>query len=328
MEISILPFHTRNQTSFKGAELNKRAAQELETVVKPFLAQYKHPQYDSLMRQLAAKLQQFADSNVYIQPNYNTKQFKEVSRLKLGELDTNLEEFEYLTKKSENWFAGNNARAVAQTIKKYGLFEAPDFLSDAFGFYQKLKMDIKNGLVNMTYKKLAPEQYTKEVKLYNAQQNLFMSSSWYLDVDYYTKRIQKNLDNNSLTENIYVDSIQKISNAIKTHKRLLPNIKEATESAETINKEISVTPEDKAILSNLHKPAQRVISRNVSRFNEKVKNIKLSNEQENFLKELFKKQKAAIENLWNSIEEGKKAAFSPKEQNLQTDLHFDDDLPF
>ena len=98
MEISILPFHTRNQTSFKGAELNKRAAQELETVVKPFLAQYKHPQYDSLMRQLAAKLQQFADSNVYIQPNYNTKQFKEVSRLKLGELDTNLEEFEYLTR--------------------------------------------------------------------------------------------------------------------------------------------------------------------------------------------------------------------------------------
>ena len=71
-----------------------------------------------------------------------------------------------------------------------------------------------------------------------------------------------------------------------------------------------------------------IVRKNMTLTNEKVKNIKLSNEQENFLKELFKKQKAAIENLWNSIEEGKKAAFSPKEQNLQTDLHFDDDLPF
>ncbi|MFR1672491.1 MAG: hypothetical protein ACLSWI_06050, partial [Candidatus Gastranaerophilaceae bacterium] len=223
MTISILPFHTQNQPGFKGAELNKRAAQELETVVKPFLAQYKRPQYNSLMEQLGAKLQQFTASNKYIQPNYNPNQFKEVSRLKLGELDTNLEEFEYLAKKSENWFAGNDARTVAQTIRKSGLFEAPDFLSGAFGFYQKMKMDIKNGLVNMTYKKLAPEQYAKEQTIYNAQQNLLMSSSWYVDVDSYTKRIQKNLENNSLTENLYDDSIQKISNAIKTHKRLLPN---------------------------------------------------------------------------------------------------------
>lgn len=328
MTISILPFHTQNQPGFKGAELNKRAAQELETVVKPFLAQYKRPQYDSLMKQLGAKLEQFTVSNKYIHPNYNPNQFKEARRLKLGELDTNLEEFEYLEKKSENWFAGNYARTMAQKIRKSGLFEVPDFLSGAFGFYQKLKMDIKNGLVNMTYKKLAPEQYAKEQKIYNAQQNLFMSSSWYVDADFYGKHIQEHIQNDSLTEQIYKFAKDKISRAIKTHKDLLPAIKNATESAETINKEISVTPEDTTILNNLHKPAQRVISRNVSKFNEKVQNIKLSNEQENLLNELFKKQKAAIEKLWNSIEEGKKAAFSPKQQNFQTDLHYGDNLPF
>lgn len=99
----------------------------------------------------------------------------------------------------------------------------------------------------------------------------------------------------------------KIRNAIDIHKKLLPDIEKATIEAETINKQVCVTPEDENILTNLHKPAQRVISRNISKFNKKVQNIKLSNEQENSQNELFNKQKSAIENLWNTIEEGKKS---------------------
>ena len=120
----------------------------------------------------------------------------------------------------------------------------------------------------------------------------------------------------------------KIRNAIDIHKKLLPDIEKATIEAQTINKQVCVTPEDENILTNLHKPAQRVISRNASKFNKKVQDIKLSNEQENSLNELFNKQKSAIENLWNTIEKGKKATFTPRKQEPPQYSYFDDDMPF
>jgi len=328
MKVLSLSFQRQNQTSFQGVDLNKRAVQELETVVKPFLSEYYRPQYSNLLAQLDTKLKQFKSVNSHIQPNYKPAEFKEVKRLKLGDLGANLDEFEYLEKKADKWFAGENAVSLGKEIRKSGLFEVPDFLEGAFGFYKKLKLDIKNGLKNMTYEKLAPAQYAKEQKLYNTTSNLFMSSNWYIDVDFYGKRIQKNLENHTLTENIYTNAKENITRAIKTHKKLLPDIKEATDTAEAINKEIFVTPEDEAVLKQLHKPAQRVISRNVSRFNKEVQNIRLSNEQEIFLNELLEKQKTAIEKLWNTIEEGKKVTFAPKKQSFYSNIPVDDDIPF
>ncbi len=328
MIISILPFNIQNPTNFKGAKLNKQAAKEIETIVTPFLEEFKLPQNAVLLEQLSTKLKKLEISNNKILPEYKTNEFESVKRLKLAKLNANRNEFEYLEKKSENWYAGIDAQIMAQKIRKSGLFDVPDFLNGAFVLYKKLRMDIQNGLANMTYKKLAPVQYEKEQKIYNAKNNLSMSSYWYNDVNSYVKIIQKQLDNNSLTENIYINLMQKISDAMKTHKKLLPEIKKATETADTINKEISITQEDENIIKNLHKPALRVISRNVSKFNQKVQNINLSDEQENFLNALFKKQQNAIEKLWNTIEKNKKATFTPKSQNLQTNFPIDDDMPF
>ena len=111
MEISILPFNTRNQTNFKGAELNKRAAQELETVVKPFLAKYKRPQDETLLDEIRKKSEKLRARK--IKPAYQPNEFKEAKRLHLGELDANLDEFKYLSGKSKQWFAGNDAKALA-----------------------------------------------------------------------------------------------------------------------------------------------------------------------------------------------------------------------
>lgn len=329
MEISILPFNTRNQTSFKGAELNKRASQELETVVKPFLAKYKRPHDETLLDEIRKKIEKLRARR--IKPTYLTYQpneFKEAKRLHLGELDTNLDEFNYLAGKSKQWFAGKDARALADSIKKSGLFAAPDFLAAPLNFYKKLKTDIKNGLTNMTFEKLAPQQYNNRNSLSIAEGELELNTLWYDRVQGQAERLQIQLENNTLTEDFFAEKMAKIRNAIDIHKKLLPDIEKATIEAETINKQVCVTPEDENILTNLHKPAQRVISRNVSKFNKKVQNIKLSNEQENSLNELFNKQKSAIENLWNTIEEGKKATFAPRKQEPQQYSYFDDEMPF
>lgn len=80
-------------------------------------------------------------------------------------------------------------------------------------------------------------------------------------------------------------------------------------------------------MSQLHKPAQRVISRNVSKFNNKVKDISLNAEQAQALNELLDKQKTAIEALWNKIEKGKRNAFS-KQEYINNITEFNEDLPF
>ena len=326
MEISILPFNTRNQTNFKGAELNKRATQELETVVKPFLAKYKRPQDETLLDEIRKKSEKLRARK--IKPAYQPNEFKEATRLHLGELDANLNEFKYLSGKSKQWFAGNDAKALADSIRKSGLFEAPDFLAAPLDFYKKLKLDIKNGLTNMTFAKLAPQQYNNRNSLCIAEGKLELISIWYDRVQGQAERLQIQLENNTLTEYFFAEKMAKIRNAIDIHKKLLPDIEKATIEAETINKQVCVTPEDENILTNLHKPAQRVISRNVSKFNKKVQDIKLSNEQENSLNELFNKQKSAIENLWNTIEKGKKATFAPRKQDPPQYSYFDDDMPF
>lgn len=326
MNLSITPFHTKNQTSFQGAELNKRAVHELDTVVKPFLAEYIRPQDEILLDEIAKKIRKLRPRN--LKPAYHPNEFKEAQRLHIGELDANLDEFEYLAGKSEKWFAGNDAKALADSIRKSGLFEAPDFLAAPLKFYKQLKTDIKNGLFNMTFAKLAPQQYSNQKTLSAAEGELELNSLWYGRVRGQAERLQIQLKNNTLTEDFFAEKMAKIKNAIDIHKKLLPDIEEATERAADVNKKISVTAEDENILNSLHKPAQRVISRNVSKFNEKVQNIKLNNEQENFLKELFKKQKSEIENLWNTIEEGKKAAFAPQKQEPSQYYYFDDDMPF
>lgn len=80
-------------------------------------------------------------------------------------------------------------------------------------------------------------------------------------------------------------------------------------------------------MSQLHKPAQRVISRNVSKFNNKVKDINLNSEQAQALNELLGKQKVSIEALWNKIEEGKTNAFS-RQEYINNITEFNEDLPF
>lgn len=92
----------------------------------------------------------------------------------------------------------------------------------------------------------------------------------------------------------------------------MPQINEAISEAEKIYTETPVTDDDIVLLSQLHKPAQRVISRNVSKFNNKVKDISLNAEQAQALNELLDKQKTAIEALWNKIEEGKRNAFQSR----------------
>ena len=80
-------------------------------------------------------------------------------------------------------------------------------------------------------------------------------------------------------------------------------------------------------MSQLHKPAQRVISRNVSKFNNKVKDINLNSEQAQALNELLGKQKVSIEALWNKIEEGKTNAFS-RQEYINNITEFNEDLQF
>ena len=143
----------------------------------------------------------------------------------------------------------------------------------------------------------------------------------------YVRDAVEKVKNDSLTIEAYTEAKNKIEYLINKHKKIMPQINEAISEAEKIYTETPVTDEDIALLSQLHKPAQRVISRNVSKFNNKVKDINLNSEQAQALNELLGKQKVSIEALWNKIEEGKTNAFS-RQEYINNITEFNEDLPF
>lgn len=318
MKIIAIHSNTQNQINFKNTGLNKQAMQELETVAKPFLAQYQRPKDISLLEEISKKLQKLNVCQNII-PEYNPNEFKEVKRLHLGDLGSNLDEFDYLAKKSKKWYAGRDASIMARTIVKSGLFEVPDFMAAPFNFYKQLKVDIKNGLTNITIDKLAPHQYEKWEKLKIAERELIYNNMRYEEVYCQSNYLKDLVDNNTLTEDSFAKIRAIIKNAVDFHTNKKLELEKNTEMANDINQNISVSDEDENLLNNIHKPAQRVISRNVSKFNKKVQNTSLNIEQQNFIEELLNNQKVAIENLWHSIEKGKRLTFEGKIKPLFMD---------
>lgn len=321
--MKILPIN--NRVNFNGALINKKAAKEIETVIKPFLKEY-NPNTEELMEKVC-KRRNLIRTPFFVLPAFDPAEFKEAKRLRLGEWSANQSEFNYLEEKSKKWYAGEDAALMAVNIRQSGIFDVPDFLGEAPEAFKNLKRDIKNGLKNMTFAKLAPSIYAKDKKLERADFNLGFPYLYYSNILRQTASLEEKVKNDSLTIEAYTEAKNKIEYLINKHKKIMPQINEAISEAEKIYTETPVTDEDIALLSQLHKPAQRVISRNVSKFNNKVKDINLNSEQAQALNELLGKQKVSIEALWNKIEEGKTNAFS-RQEYINNITEFNEDLPF
>lgn len=237
-------------------------------------------------------------------PDFDVSGFKNVKKLRLAEIDSRQQEFNYLEAKSGQWFAGNEAKTVAKEIKQSGLFNIPDYLVSSYQAYTKMKKDIENGLKNFKLLNLSPRLMQMYAKLCEAESNLLLALGSFSRLE---KRYQKDKD----------------------FVAFMPNLEQYLNDAEKEMEANKLTKEDQEFLSRIHIPAQRVISRNVSRFNKETP-ISLSPELHQKISEKLAKQDEAIEKLWNTIEQGKKQTFtrSYDKTNPEDFAMYGDDIPF
>ncbi len=321
--------NSQNNINFKSNSLNKHATETLETVVIPFLKEY-DPKTMELWNEAHQYIRGITQKIPKLQPEVSPAEFREAKRLRLGEFDANEKEFSYLHNKAHQWFAGKEAPIIADEMMNSANFEVPFFLRGAFAAYKKLQMDINNGLANMTLNKLAPDIAQKKEALAGARLGFGVPYIKYGKVENYAKDLQKMVEEDTLTEPAFDIIESTIRTNIFEHKQELPEIKSIIEEARATYKANQLTPEDEEVLSGLHLPAQRVISRNVSKFNNEVRGIELNEDREYLITETLNNQKRALERLWNSIEWGKKQTFA---KQIETPIErpiteYPDDLPF
>ncbi len=237
-------------------------------------------------------------------PDFDVSGFKNVKKLRLAEIDSRQQEFNYLEAKSGQWFAGNEAKTVAKEIKQSGLFNIPDYLVSSYQAYTKMKKDIENGLKNFKLLNLSPRLMQMYAKLCEAESNLLLALGSFSRLE---KRYQKDKD----------------------FVAFMPNLEQYLNDAEKELEANKLTKEDQEFLSRIYIPAQRVISHNVSRFNKETP-ISLSPELHQKISEKLAKQDEAIEKLWNTIEQGKKQTFtkSNDKTNPEDFAMYGDDIPF
>ena len=72
--MKILPIN--NRVNFNGALINKKAAKEIETVIKPFLKEY-NPNTEELMEKVC-KRRNLIRTPFFVLPDFDPAEFKEV----------------------------------------------------------------------------------------------------------------------------------------------------------------------------------------------------------------------------------------------------------
>ena len=317
---SITDYQQSFRTGIKNETING-IVNEAKSVSEPFLTTHK-----PLIERIYTLRKNFAKDlsvlNNYINiPEYKTTDFKEVKRLRLGEIDSLLQEFFYLSEKSERWFVSSDvATKYAEEIGP--LFDVPECLSDSFFAYKQLQKDIYNGLNGRNLPKNLKEKF---YGLNEGEKKLGLITSPYNSVE----REKRNIDiycssgENNIDKFRY--SLNNMKDSINFHNEYLSDINKRFSQAESIYNQYALTQEDIKLISS--NPQQKIISRCVSKFNKKVAGVSLTEEDNIAIDKRLKQQEEVLEILYNKIEVCKKNTFSPKpQQEIPCDCS--EDMPF
>ncbi len=321
--MQVQPVSDNNNQTF-GTRIKNRQIKgivgEIKEVSKPFLEEQK-PQID-----LIYKLRQKLDSAInslwgYISvPKYNTAEFKEAKRLHLGELDHNLEEYNYLFEKSQKWFVTPEVAKYAEEIRQF--FVVPKQLQEPYSAYKQLQMDIHNGLNGRNFPNKLKEKFEA---LREGRSKLSCLTGIYSDVKQERKNVNIYLSTGVRNPEHFKRSLANIKEAVEFHKEHLGEFKQRISQAGDLYEQNALTPDDYALIST--NPQQRIISRCVSKFNKKVAGVNLSKEDNIAINEQLQKQKEAIETLWHKIEASKKETFATN-NTKSVNYDYPDDMPF
>ncbi len=301
---------------------------EMETSFKPFLTQYEPiiQKGKEVLKSLSKKFAKIPNKNTFIPPQYVSK---DILIKQLEQFNKNQNEYRYLKDKSKHDWAGEESKEYVALLDKVELFETPDFLVDSMDAFHKLKRDTKNGLQNMTMEVIAPKLYSKKNQLNGVDCDLDLAMTPYYSLRYLVSLLERRLSIGVCDEKTINNNVKEIQAKIRQIEKA-DTLEKQVRKATDIDERVQITEEDEEMVKNLYKPAQRVISRNVSRF--KDAGYSLSETQHEQLGEILLQQELELKNLWEIIESGKKKYFSEMAKNNINNYAYTDitdvDAPF
>ena len=297
-----------NQISFKGENVGNTMPELIKFMketIEPFIKET-DPFFEKAFKvseNITRVVGDFNPERVEFKP----LEFKEVKHLRIDELQQNIDEYRYLSDKSDNYYSTKETSDYAHNLCDY--FEVPAFLRKPYYAFCKMRKDTKQGLVNINLTKLFPELEKKRYDIYTVGSEAGMGFSGYNRVYFMNKRFNEMLENGIVNIAEYKKTAMNAIVGMEHHKKYLPQIEEAVNKAEDLCQNGLFTEADYELLNSIPKRAQRVISHNAKKFNDVASKTELSENESKQLDDILKYQKELIEDLWNRIEVDKKAYF-------------------
>ena len=297
-----------NQISFKGGNIGNTMPELIKFMketIEPFIKET-DPFFEKAFKvseNITRVVGDFNPERVEFKP----LEFKEVKRLRIDELQQNIDEYRYLSDKSDNYYSTKETSDYAHNLCDY--FEVPAFLRKPYYAFCKMKKDTEHGLVNINLTKLFPELEKKRYDIYTVGSDAGMGLGGYTGAYHMNKRFNKMIENGIVNINEYQKTALNAERGMERHKKYLPQIEEAVNKAENLYQNGLFTEADYELLNSIPKRAQRVISHNAKKFNDVASKTELSENESKQLDDILKYQKELIEDLWNRIEVDKKAYF-------------------
>ncbi len=294
-----------NQITFNGGKIGNtmpELIEYMEKTIKPFLDETDSffTKAFNLREKIGRTVREFEPKEI----KFNPLEFREVKRLRLDELHNNKQEYYYLLKKSDNFYCSKETSDYALGLFDY--FSAPAFLRDEYNAFYRMKKDTEHGLQNINLVKLYPELAKKKYDISMKCSHTAMGMSGYTHAYHMNKRFNEMLENGVINIAEYKKTALEAERGMEQHKKYLPEIEQAIEKAENLDKNGLFTEEDYNLLNGIPKRGQQVISRNAKKFNDIASKTELSENESKQLDDILKKQKELIEDLWNKIEADKK----------------------
>ena len=297
-----------NQMSFKGGNVGNTMPELIKFMketIEPFIKET-DPFFEKAFKiseNINRVVSEFNPERVEFKP----LEFKEVKRLRIDELQQNIDEYRYLSDKSDNYYSTKETSDYAHNLCDY--FEVPAFLRKPYYAFCKMKKDTEHGLVNINLTKLFPELEKKRYDIYTVGSDAGMGLGGYTGAYHMNKRFNEMIENGIVNINEYQKTALNAERGMERHKKYFPQIEEAVNKAENLYQNGLFTEADYELLNSIPKRAQRVISHNAKKFNDVASKTELSENESKQLDDILKYQKELIEDLWNRIEVDKKAYF-------------------
>jgi len=224
-----------NQISFKGGNVGNTMPELIKFMketIEPFIKET-DPLFDKAFN-LSEKIDYTVGEFVSEKIKFNPLEFREVKRLRIDELQQNIDEYRYLLDQSDNYYSTKETSDYAHNLCNY--FEVPAFLRKPYYAFCKMKKETEQGLQNINLEKLYPELAKKKYDIGMAGSNAGMGMSGYTCAYHMNKRFNEMLENGVINIAEYKKTALEAKRGMERHKKYLPEIEQAIEKAENLDK--------------------------------------------------------------------------------------------